>query len=116
MPDTPDSTPATPSVDAAIRRALLERRARIDLTSAIRVHVTTDDGYEAHFSTQEDDGGAPVDNYVLTPDFDEERLPTHLSDAIHAAFAAEIDAALKGSAAETERLAALTRALADPPA
>lgn len=116
MSETPDPTPQTPSVLDAIRRAIRERRARIDISPAIRVHVTTDDGYEAHYATQEEDGGAPSDNYVLTPDLDEDPIPIHLADAIRAAFARQIDVALDSNAAETERLAELTCDLADPPA
>jgi hypothetical protein len=113
MGETLDLTPPTPSVLDAIRRAIRERRARIEISPAIRVHVTTDDGYEAHYATQGEDCGAPCDNYVLTPGLDEGRIPIQLADAIHAAFAHQIDEALDGSAAETERLADLTRDLAD---
>lgn len=94
MPETHDEASDDTAVDA-VRRAIREGRATIEITPAIRVHVTTDDGHSAHFSTSEDEDSLASPNYVIDPDsLWCEDLDTDLAATIGEAFHREIAAGL----------------------
>ena len=94
----PPDTPSHENASDAIIRAIREGRARIETTPAVRVHVTTDDGYGAHFSMCEDEDSLPSTNYVIDAGLDVDDLEPELGDAIGWTFSAEINAALAKAA------------------
>jgi len=96
-----------------IRRAIEEGTAKIEITPAIRVHITAPDGTSAHFSTCEDEDNLPSPNYIADLGMESEDIDRDLAAKIGEAFQKEIAEAIAKVSTERPDLGAIQKVSVD---